>query len=63
MLFCSPSFYLPLSAEAPLQIAALVSWRHTAAARWREVNRLSTTRGKRVLQSSVRKCLDFRFIL
>lgn len=42
MLFCSLSFYLPLSAEAPLQIAALVSWQHTALALWREVNRLST---------------------
>lgn len=51
MLFCSLPFYLPLSTEAPLQIAPLVSWQHTALAVWREVNMLSTKRGI-ILQSS-----------
>lgn len=51
MLSCSLPFYLPLSTEAPLHTALLVSWQHTALAVWREVNRLSTKRGI-ILQSS-----------
>lgn len=38
MLFCSVSFYLPPSAEAPLQIVAVVSWQQTALTLWRKVD-------------------------
>lgn len=56
MLFCSLPFYLPLSTEVPLQIAPLVSWKHTELVVWRELNRLCTKRGSNFTVFC--KCLD-----